>query len=262
MDLDSPDIQARLAALADGTLDDPPERERLLSEIERSPELQEAVERQRQAVAMLASLGDAKASPTLHEAIDSMASSAPRRASRVPRPRLRIAFAGGLAAAVAVVLAIVLSNGGAARPTLLQAAGLALRPVAMPAPGQSSSGADQLARSVDGVAYPYWQDSLGWRASGMRTDRLDGRSVTTVFYTAEQTAHGGPGSVGYAIVSGRALPVSSIGDGQSITAKGIRFFLTSHGGARVLTWRRDDHTCILVSRRVRESTLIRLASWD
>jgi hypothetical protein len=40
----------------------------------------------------------------------------------------------------------------------------------------------QLATAVDGVTFPYWEDRFAWRSTGARTDRLDGRTVTTVFY--------------------------------------------------------------------------------
>lgn len=259
MDLDSPELQAQLAALADGTLD-PKRRARLLAQIEGLPELALAAQRQQQAATMIASLAQAAAPPTLHRAVEEMVSSVPRRRRARP-PRLRLAIAGGaMAAAIAVVVAIALSTGGSGTPTLSQAAALALRPATLPPPAQKSSGASELARSVDGIAFPYWQDSLGWRASGMRTDELDGRTVTTVYYIAGAATRGGAGRVGYAIVAGSALPLPS--GGSELSANGTRFHLTSSRGASVLTWRRAGHTCILVARGVSDATLLRLASWD
>lgn len=262
MDPDSPETQARLAALADDTLEGA-EREGLLAAIEHSPELASAAERQRSGATILASLADVTASETLRRSVQEMAFAA-ARPRRPRRARMRLATASALAAAAAAaaaaaMLAIALSSGGAGGPTLLQAASLTLRPAVLAPPAQSTSQGGELARSVDGIAYPYWQDSLGWRASGMRTDELDGRMVTTVFYTAEPSAQGGPGQVGYAIVAGGALPLP--GGSSKLSAKGIQFYLASSNGASVLTWRRAGHTCILVARGVSEATLLRLASW-
>ena len=34
-----------------------------------------------------------------------------------------------------------------------------------------------------------------------------------------------------------------------------------HGGAAVVTWRRDGHTCVLASRQASAERLVRLAAW-
>lgn len=265
MDTESQDMEAQLAALADGTLPSS-ERERLLSLLQARPELADELARQRQAIATLGPLHDVSAPAALRRSIESMAANAPRRAPahlRLPEWRamggrrgLRLAAVGMLIAAVAAV-AIGLSTQPASGPTVAQAATLALRPATLPAPPQSRSRRDVLTRAVDGISYPYWQDSFGWRAYGARTDSLSGRAVTTVFYTPALTR--GRLRIGYAIVTGKALPIPA---GAVTSVRGVRFSVLAAHGATIVTWRRAGHTCILVARGVDAVTLVRLASWE
>lgn len=259
MERDRPDIQARLAALADGTLTDA-QRDELLERIERSPELGQDVEAQRQAVAILGSLENVKAPATLHRSVQSMVADAPRRQRARPPLRLQLAGAAAFAALAAVALVIALGTSGTSAPTLPQAATVALRPATLPAPAQSATMHGELVRSADGIAYPYWQDSLGWRASGARVDHLGGRAITTVFYKPHHAPPAGSGRIGYAIVAGRALPIPH--GGSQVSKKGIDFHVLAFQGATIVTWRRAGHTCILVGRDVRAATLIHLASWQ
>lgn len=264
MDTDSKDIEAQLAALADGTLPDE-QRPPLLARLKAEPPLAEELERQRHALAIVGSLDQVHAPQSLRNSIEAAAASTPRGASRqlrLPgrrswRSRLRLVAAGALAA-VAVAVAVALTARTASEPTVAQAATLALRPATLPAPPLSRSHGNVLSRSVEGIAYPYWQDSFGWRAAGARTDRLDGRAITTVFYTPVNAADGRP-QIGYAIVAGRAL---SIPHGSAVEARGVRFHLLSSSGSTIVTWRRAGHTCILVSRGVSAATLVRLAAWE
>lgn len=269
MDTDFKDIEAQLAALADGTLPDE-QRAPLLERLQAEPRLAEELERQRHALAIVGSVAQVRAPQSLHSSIEAIAASTPSRASRrLPlrarrsiggrlriRGRLRLAAAGALTAA-AVAIAVALTASTASEPTVAQAATLALRPATLPAPPPSRSHSNVLSRSVEGIAYPYWQDSFGWRASGARTDRLDGRAITTVFYMPVNAASGMP-RIGYAIVAGRAL---SIPRGASIDVRGVRFHLIASHGSRIVTWRRAGHTCILVSQGVPAATLVRLAAW-
>ncbi len=259
MDRDSPDIQAQLAALADGTLE-PGERQQLLAQIDSSSELGEDAEAQRHAVAIMSSLESVRAPAELHRSVQTLVAGATRR--RRPRRRLalRLAVPGTLAAAAVAALLIALTAGGSGEPTLLRAADVALARATLPAPAQSASRQSELTRSVEGIAYPYWQDSFGWRATGARMDRLGGRRVTTVFYMPQDTAHSGSGRIGYAIVAGAALPLPR--GGTVITDRGIAFHLLSTHGATVLTWRRAGHTCVLAARGVSGATLVHLAAWE
>ncbi len=259
MKRDRSDIQAQLAALADGTLADA-QRDELLERIESSPELGQDTEAQRQVITILGALDDVKAPAALHRSVQSMIADA-RRRRRLRRPlRLQLAGAGALAAIAVVALVIALSAGSPSAPTLPQAANVALRPATLPAPAQSATRRGVLVRTADGIAYPYWQDSLGWRAAGARIDRLGGRTITTVFYTPQHASRAGAKRIGYAIVGGRALPIP--GGSSQISEKGIDFHVLASQGATIVTWRRNSHTCILVGHRVSGATLVHLASWQ
>jgi hypothetical protein len=262
MDRDCADMQAKLAALADGTLA-PSERDEVLRQVGRQPELAGALQAQRDALSVLARVEGVRAPESLHRSVESIVRSAaapapaPRR-RRSRRLRLQVAAAGALAAAaLAITLAGTTSPGP---PTVLRAAQAALRPSTLPAPAPSPTRRGKLRRSVDGIAYPYWQDGLGWRATGARTDSLDGRLVSTVFYAPERGTGSASRRIGYAIVAGDALAMPA--GGMTIESHGIRFRALHAGNATILTWRRAGHTCILVARGgVSTATLVRLASW-
>jgi hypothetical protein len=166
----------------------------------------------------------------------------------------RIAAVSGLAAAVAVALVLSLGGGASAPPSVRQAAALALLPSTAPAPARSRSGRAELAAAVDGVTFPYWEDALGWRSTGMRTDRVGGRPVTTVFYTNRRG-----GSVGYAIVGG--LPAPALSGGRIALRGGVTYRLQRVGDAAVVTWLRDGHLCVVSGSHVTQDTLLTLASW-
>ncbi|MGA9876702.1 MAG: hypothetical protein WBQ21_12935 [Solirubrobacteraceae bacterium] len=251
------DIEAQLAALADGTLP-PSEREQVLRRIEQSPELAVELERQRRAVGILTSIQDVQAPAALHSSIQSLAASArPRR--RRAAVSLRLAGAGALAAAAVAAFIIALIAGTTGEPTVQQAASLALRPATLASPAESSRDRGVLDSNVEGIAYPYWQGNFGWQAAGARVDRLAGRTITTVFYTHNGTTHTGPGRIGYAIVAGHPLTLPR---GTVRTLRGISFRVLTSEGATVVTWRQAGHTCILVARGVPSSTLVHLAAWE
>jgi tellurite resistance protein len=249
------DIEAELAALADGSLAQE-RREDVLNRVRQSPELEAALVEQQRAVAMMAGV-EVRAPARLHGEVEAMlapdrsGSGHRRRAFRMPR--LGVA-AGGLATAtVAVAVAVALSGGGSPGLNVQQAAALALSPATTTAPAESNSHRAQLAASVDGVAFPYWKERFGWRGSGAREDTLGGRAVTTVFYTDTQGRR-----IGYAIVSGRAPTTSG---GTTITRWGVSYRVFAHGGATVVTWERSGHLCVMAGRGMSAHTLVSLASW-
>jgi len=173
-----------------------------------------------------------------------------------PAPGLRATGAAGVA--LVAVLAIVLAlSGGGGSPGLSvrQASALTLAPATMPAPREDPRAREQLASAVDGVAFPYWADRFGWRSTGARSDRMDGRTITTVFYT-----NAGGQRIGYAIVGGTPPPKMPAGEIQWRGQTPYR--LSSDDGSRVVTWVRDGHLCIVAGRGVTSATLLRLASWD
>jgi hypothetical protein len=207
---------------------------------------------------------DARAPEGLRERVTALAGEGSRRswlplpAAAARRPLLAGAL-GACLAALAAVLVLVLSGGsssgnGGGRLTVQRAAALTLRSSTQPAPSESSRRRAQLAASVDGVAFPYWEERFGWRSSGARTDRIDGRYVTTVFYSDWRGRR-----IGYAIVAGSPAP--SLGGGAVAWRGGVEYRFTKADGSQVVAWLRDGHLCVIAGRDVGRGTLLRLASW-
>jgi hypothetical protein len=202
--------------------------------------------------ASIRALEAVQAPPTLRRSIEELVSSAPRRRRR-RAPTLRLAGAGALAAAA--VAAIVLAPGGGSTqtPTVLQAARVALQAPSLAPPVENPHQHGALEASVEGTSFPYWGGRRGWPAAGARTDHLDGRAITAVFYTAH-----GAKRIGYAIVAGRPLPTPSAG--TLVNRGGVRFAVLESAGATIVTWREAGHTCILAARGVPAHTLLDLVS--
>ena len=209
---------------------------------------------------------DVRAPGELHDRIqtlvDESSSRRPRRTPRVrasssqPRPGWR-RFGGMVVLAAAVVLLVIGLTGGAYKTLdLHQASATTLRPARMAAPAESPLGRAQLAAAVEGVAFPYWEDRFGWRATGARTDRVGGRAVTTVFYANDRAQR-----IGYAIFAGTPAPHIS-GASRVVSRAGIRYRLSSKGDLEIVTWLRNGHLCVAAGRGVNGSTLLRLTSWD
>jgi hypothetical protein len=175
---------------------------------------------------------------------------ASRNADRRPWWQSAPGFALGLAGAASaacVALVILLTSGSAATaPTVISASRLALaRPTQPARHGLVASGTN--------IAFPDWS-RRGWPAAGMRDDELGGRAVTTVFYRSYEKK----GTAGYAIVAGGPLRWGA--NGIPTTAGGQRYTVISSGGARIVTWVQDGHTCIIASRNVPPRALVALAS--
>jgi anti-sigma factor RsiW len=235
-----------LAALADGTLE-PEARESLLRRIDASPELADALLDQHEALIAIRATREEDASPGLRIAVEAMAA---RNRERRPAKRfiVRPLTLGGSLAALAAA-AVVLFSAGASGPSVAEAAQVALAPPRSPAPAVMAD-EKTLDAAVDGVAYPYWADAIGWRAIGSRTDAVEGRAVRTVVY---EDADGR--RIGYAIAAGSPLSA----------AHGTRhgdFTVVRSGDAAIVTWLRDGHTCILAARGVDARVLLKLAAWN
>jgi anti-sigma factor RsiW len=235
---------ADLCALADGTL--PADRRPAVeAAVAASPELQELLHRQRRAVEATRSLEREPAPVSLRAAVE-----ADRRARRPRRggtgrlvPRLGVA--GALAAVVAVVAVLVLS-GGPGGPTVAEAAGLADRPASGPAPAASADNDTQLALGVEGVVFPDLLRRFGWRAVGVRRDKLEGRTATTVFYEK------GDRRIAYVIVAGDGLARP---DAPESIYRGVTFHTLRVDGRLAVTWRRLGRTCVLVGAAPRDELL-------
>jgi anti-sigma factor RsiW len=239
---------AELGALADGTL--PPERVAAVeARVAASPELQELLERQRRAVAATRALASEPAPDSLRTSVEALRRRrAPRRRGLRLAPRL--AAAGGLAAA-AVIAALVLT-GGPGAPSVAEAARLTVRPPTGPAPGLQARSSTKLAAAVEGVAFPALTQPYGWKAVGVRHDKLDGRRATTVYYSK------GGKRIAYVIVSGSGLPRPD--EAQETTLAGVEYQLLRIDDRLAVTWRRSGHTCVLIGAAPR-SELVTLASW-
>lgn len=174
-----------------------------------------------------------------------------RRAVR--RRALAVAVAA-LAGAALVAASVAVLPGDTPRPTIERLAALATRPAAEPAPDREPGTVSLLALAVDGVHYPDWRRSYGWRPVGARVDRIGGRRAATVFY-----ARGGR-RIGYTIVAGPALPAPAGSLRTVREGTELRTFTAS--GRPVVTWRRKGRTCILSGERVTAGLLSELAAWE
>jgi plasmid stabilization system protein ParE len=258
---ETPPSDAELTRLADGSLPEP-DRAELRARVEGSPELRAQLRDQERAVKLVSATGEIAAPASLRASVEELADGATRGRSRrdraadrrrvaVWRPRVSIA----LVAFAAVVVAIVsIALHGESAPTVNGTARLALAAAVDPAPATDPADRDLLSLRVNRIPFPSYLRSTGWRASGARRDTLDGRHVTTVFYTS------GGGRVGYSIVSGTALAVPR---GSTVRGPtGVQYVLTSSDGAQLITWRRDGHTCVIASRSVGRGALLALAAAD
>jgi anti-sigma factor RsiW len=231
-----------LCALADGTLS-ADRRATVEALVAGSPELQQLLERQRRAVEATRALEREPEPASLRQAVE-----ADRRARRSRRgtgwlvPRLGVA---GALAAVAVAAVLVLS-GGPGGPTVAEAAQLTDRPPSGPAPPGSAESSARLALDVDGVVFPDLLRRFGWRAVGVRRDRLDGRNATTVFYEK------GDRRIAYVIVGGEGLPRP---DAPGSTYRDVTFHTLRVDGRLAVTWRRLGRTCVLVGAAPQDELL-------
>jgi anti-sigma factor RsiW len=242
---------AELSALADGSLD-PTRREQVRARIAASPELDALYERERSVVALLHEARSRDRAPAaLRERIDRAGSqrARARRAARRPSPINRLL--GGLVATAAVVVALVLilPAGTPGAPSVSQAASLATRTATAPSPGVDPDHPGKLGTNLQNVYFPNWTDQNGWEAVGARSDRINGRPATTVFYAKNGVR------VAYTIVGAPALKVPAQG-------KWMRGFLSlTLNGRQVVTWREHNHTCVLsaVGTSVPTRALVSLA---
>lgn len=234
-----------LARLADGTLG-PADRERVQSRVAGSPELQARLREQRKAVAAARSVAQLERAPLALRMEHHALTVRPLR--RAPVLGLGLAGAAGV-----VVWTFVGLGGGQATLTVAQAATIAVRPATAVVPEPPDDDVTLPHLRAAGLPFPYWEDRFGWHATGTRTDHVDGRTLTTVFYR-RGTEH-----IAYTIVPGDALPPAL---GARAGMRGGTLLATSTtGGRQVVTWLRQGHTCVLSGRGVPAGALMQLAAW-
>lgn len=248
-----------LARLADGTL---PRSERAAMEarIAGAPELRARLREQERAVALTQSTSRLSAPDTLRASLGELTTAAGRGRGRrgrrevaAWRPRASIALA---VLAIALIAIVSVALHGTTAPTVARTARLALAQASGPTPAADPGNRDLLALrpgGASGIRFPSYVRATGWRASGARRDTLDGRRVTTVFYSS------GHRRVGYSIVSGAALAMPR---GSTVWAAGVRYVIGSSDGLPLIAWRRAGHTCVIAGRSVSPRTLLALAAAD
>jgi hypothetical protein len=237
-----------LARLADGELRGR-RRVELERQIEHSPELATALERQRSAIAALRGL-DLEAPVALRNRIEAERE---RPSARIRRRRFALPGAlAGAAAAAALVAVLVLPSGGGG-PSVVEAAELSQLPATQASVPVDPANPKLLAASGAGVPFPNLAEMFGWRQAGARSDELDGRETRTVFYER------GAKRIGYTIVSGEAIawPKGS----HKTDINGVLLRSTADGQREVITWLRDGHTCVMSGKNVSVTELSGLASW-
>jgi hypothetical protein len=236
-----------LARLADGSLQGRA-RVALERQVNASPTLQDALERQRVGGAALRGL-KLETPAGLRARIDRERSARP---AWTRRRRLSVGSALAAATAAAALLAVLLLPSGAGGPTVVEAAQLSKLSATGPV-RVAPLNPKLLAADVEGVPFPNWTGEFGWRHTGIRSDRLDGRDTKTVFYE-----HDGK-RVGYTIVSGHAIDPPS-GARRSLV-NGVVFHSSDEGGRQLVTWLRNGRTCVLSGSGVTDAQLLKLASW-
>jgi hypothetical protein len=246
----TPKEMADLSALADGTLDRS-RRAEVEAWIEASPHLSALYARERRVVEALRDARRERAPERLRARIEASRPSARKLA------RLRAGYLGGAATALAAIvlaLALILPSGSPGSPSISQAAALALRGPAQPAPPPDPRYPDaRLGTDIQEVYFPNWGQALGWRAVGQRSDTINGRSAVTVYYQR------GAWRIAYTIVGAPALAEPAA---QVTYLKGLELRTLSMGGRLVVTWRRAGHTCVLSGRGVPAARLQHLAAWQ
>jgi anti-sigma factor RsiW len=242
--------ERELVGLADGSLRGQ-RRAEVEKALENRPDLRSAVAAQRR---VLQAIERVAAEPAPHALRARLALARPPAQARRQRRTAGLIAAGtaGLAAVVAGIVVAVSGGGAVAQASVLQAAAVSSR-AAQHAVSQARTGTDELPGVHAGsLSYPYW-DRFGFKATGVRHDRLAGQEVTTVVYRH------GSSRVSYAIVSGSPLRLGTSAGRTVREGLVLRTFNSPRGP--VVTWTRHGHTCVLVGQHTALPVLVKLASW-
>jgi hypothetical protein len=174
----------------------------------------------------------------------------PQRRPRRAGLRLRLGALAGVTAVAVVALVLALGDGAQLNVRAVVAA--AVRP---PVATVSIDPIEPrlLRASIENVRFPNFAGKFGWRATGARSDDLEGRHTRTVFYERRHRR------IAYTIVAGAALP--DPGRTRPVTAGEVTLRALRAHGQTAVTWRRQGHTCVLSGSGVSTDTLVHLASW-
>jgi hypothetical protein len=203
-----------------------------------------------------AAVADARAPQSLRESIERDRERAAARA-RAPfwrRHRWGLAAAGTAAAALAAVaIALETGGGGSTDPSLASVYAAARLDPTETAPTPVGGTPPVLDAKVGALEFPDWRQKFGWKAVGQRTDKLNGRNTTTVFYRK------GAKKIAYTIVSGKALDVPD--DAGRARREGTLLRTFRNDSRPAVTWLREGHTCVLAGAGVPRPILLKLAAW-
>jgi hypothetical protein len=242
---------ADLSSLADGSLD-PARRAAVEARIAQSAELTALYERERSVVQLLHRAAATDRAPaSLRARLEA------QRPSAKVRSRRRFGYAGALAgalAAVALALALILPGGTPGSPSVSLAAALANKGATQPAPTPNPQAPqDRLGNAIQDVYFPNWSRTFHAVATGQRIDTIGGRTAVTVYYRVNGKM------VAYTIVGEPALsaPTADVSRLNKVELRTLKV-----NGHTVVTWRRDDHTCVISGPGVSTHLLQHLAAWS
>src|SRR4051794_6185114 len=205
--------------------------------------------------AIRAAVADVRAPAALRARVEAERAQRRRRTRRGAGSLHLAGAAAALACAAALVLALGLIGGDdrTERPTLEQAALVALRSTPGPAPAEDERHPVLVRAGINGLRFPYWDDQFGLDATSVRRDHVSARSAMTVQYTGKGER------IGYTIVAGPALKLPA--DARTVMRGRLALAVFRSHGAQIVTWRRAGHTCVLASRQAGAGRLVRLAAW-
>jgi hypothetical protein len=170
----------------------------------------------------------------------------------VKRMKLTGALAG-LAALLGIVVGLA-ASGGPGAPSALDVAAVAARDAVAAAPARSAGHPQLLEARVEQVSFPVWSDRFPWRASGRRSDEIDGRETTTVFYDGPRGLR-----LGYTIVAGDALDWPE--GARRVVRNGVELRTMRRDGRVIAVWRDHGQTCVISAPdAVPEGRIVALAS--
>lgn len=245
--LSEADLSA-VTALADGRL--PSDAATALrARLEAEPSLAAEFTRQRRALSLIrTATADVAAPLSLRERIEADRAKAP-----APRQRRRWWLPAGAAGALgAAAVAVVLLFSATGAPSVTDVLRASTQTAAIGV-SVSNETPQLLTTELEGVPFPNFVDKFGWKATGARTDQIDGRPTTTVFYEKDGQ------EIAYTIVGGDALEVP---DGTIRAVDGKDFTVLEKDDRTAVTWQRGGRTCVLSADGVGAEELVGLAAWN